>query len=378
MSAHENEEKQRERIGMRVSLTAILANVLLVLVKGAVGILSGSIAILGDAVNNLSDAASGIITLWGFHMASRPADAEHPYGHGRMEYLSGLCVALMVMAIGINLLVTSVRKCMHPALIEVSGFMQLLMALSIAVKGGLYMLFHWTGKRIHSGAMNAAALDARNDMLMTGGILAAAAIETAFHVPADGWVGLFMSCYILFSGFQLVQDQLSPLLGAIPSKETVERIRTMVLSNPQVLGMHDLMIHNYGPDQEYASAHVELPASLSALRMHEIADGIEKKIQEETGIQMVLHCDPVITDERIPKMKAFLNEVSGTLGIELNIHDLRIIPGETKSRVLFDCVVPFGSAVSMDSLRQTIVTEFTQYFPEYVCEPNMEHSATGI
>ena len=379
MAENENGKEQRERTGMRVSLTAVLINILLVVIKGVVGGLSGSIAIMGDAVNNLSDAASGIITLCGFHIAARPADAEHPYGHGRMEYFSGLSIALMVMSIGINLLISSVRKCMSPSLIEASGFMLLLMLLSIAFKGVLYMIFSIAGKQIHSGTMKAAAIDSRNDMLMTGGILAAAAVETTFHIPADGWVGLCMSLYILYSGFQLVQDQIRPLLGTSPSKETVESIRSLILTTPPVLGMHDLMVHNYGPDREYASAHVELPADLTALRMHEIADSIEKKVMDETGIQMVLHCDPVVMeDERIPRMKSFLNEMSKALGIELDIHDLRIIPGQPKSRVLFDCVVPFGSTISMDSLRQTLATEFSQYFPEYVCEPKMEHSASGI
>ncbi|MBQ9010277.1 MAG: cation transporter [Clostridia bacterium] len=379
MAGRVNETEKREKIGIRTSLTAVLVNAVLVIVKGSIGLLSGSIAILGDAVNNLSDAASGIITLWGFHMASRPADARHPYGHGRMEYISGLCIALMVMSIGVNLFVSSVQKCLHPSLIEFSGFMMLLMFLSIAFKAGLMVLFKTVGKRIHSGAMKAAALDSRNDMLVAGGILVATAIETRFHVPADGWIGLLMSVYILYSGVQLVQDQLSPLLGTTPSEETVDRIRGTVLASPAVLGMHDLIIHNYGPDREYASAHIELPATLSALEMHEIADGIEKKLLDEAGIQMVLHCDPVeIEDERIPRMKRFLFELSKSLGMELNIHDLRIVPDQPKSRVIFDCVVPFGSAVSMDSLRQTVVTEFTQYFPDYLCELKMEHSLTGI
>ncbi|MBQ7486401.1 MAG: cation transporter [Clostridia bacterium] len=369
---------QRERYGMMASLTAVLVNIALVAVKGAIGWLSGSIAILGDAVNNLSDAASGVITLLGFHMAARPADAEHPYGHGRMEYLSGLSVAVMVMAIGVNLLITSFQKCLNPELIKMTTTMLVLVGLSILVKGGLFAFYTAVGKRIGSGAMTAAAADSRNDMLTTGGILAAAVIESVFHIPADGVVGLAMSVYILVSGFKLIHEQISPLLGHVPSHEAVEQIRALVLSDVHVLGMHDLMIHDYGPGQEYASAHVEMPADLSALTMHEIVDGIEEKVQSQTGIHMVIHCDPVVTeDERIPRIRAFFEQIADSMGIAFTVHDLRIVPSGIRPRVIFDCVVPYDSAVSMESIRETIETEFTQYFPGYICMPTMEHSYTG-
>ena len=369
---------QRERYGMMASLTAVLVNTALVAVKGAIGWLSGSIALMGDAVNNLSDAASGIITLLGFRMASRPADAEHPYGHGRMEYLSGLSVAVMVMAIGVNVFITSFNKCLHPKLIEMTPLMMVLVGLSIAVKGGLFIFYTTVGKRIGSGAMTAAAADSRNDMLTTGGILIAAVIESVFHIPADGYVGLAMSVYILISGFRLIRDQISPLLGHVPSQEQVERIRRLILSAPHVLGMHDLMIHDYGPGREFASAHVEMPADLSAIEMHEIVDGIEEKLRMEQGIHMVIHCDPVVThDERIPRIREFLEQLAGSMGINFTVHDIRIVPAGPHPRVLFDCVVPYGSAVSMDSIREIIKTEFVQYFPGYVCMPTMEHSYTG-
>ena len=368
----------REKYGMMASLTAVLANAVLVLIKGTVGVISGSVAIIGDAVNNLSDAASGIITLFGFRMAARPADAEHPYGHGRIEDLSGLCVATMIMAIGINLLMTSIRKCMNPELIRMSPVMMILVGLSIVVKGGLLLFYSAVGRRIASGAMHAAAADSRNDMLTTGGILIAVAIEYIFHIPADGWVGLAMAVYILVSGYKLIQEQISPLLGSVPSGDDVEKIRTIVLSERDILGMHDLMIHDYGPGREYASAHVEMPASLTAIEMHEIVDNIEEKLEKDLGIHMVIHCDPVLTDdERIPKMKAFLDGLAGTIGVQFTVHDLRIVPTASRPRVIFDCVVPYGNTISADSLRETIQTEFSQYFPGYSCIPTMEHSFVG-
>ena len=288
----------RTRYGLVASVTCIVCNVALCLGKGAVGLLAGSVSIVADALNNLSDASSNVVSLLGFKLASRPADDEHPYGHGRYEYLAGLVVAVLVCAIGINLLGSSVEKIAHPA--------------------------------ISSETLEATAVDSRNDVISTAAVLASAVISQLTGFDLDGWAGLAVGAFICWSGVELVREAVSPLLGRVPDPAYVERIRARIMSYPGVLGTHDLMVHDYGPGRQFASAHVEMAAEGDPLAQHDLLDNIEQDFKVEEGLVMTLHYDPIVTnDPEVRDMRHWIDLAVKGIDERLSIHDLRCVPGPT-------------------------------------------------
>ena len=340
-SRHLENPKTRTAIGRMSGTVGIICNMVLASLKLTVGILSGSVSITADALNNFSDAVSSVVTLIGFRLAERPADSEHPYGHARYEYLSGLAVAAMIIVIGFELAKTAVEKIFNPALVEVSVPLAVVLVGSILVKLWMSVFNYKLGKMIDSATLRATAADSRNDMIATAAVLLAAVLEYFIQLPLDGYMGLGVSLFILYSGVMLAKDTISPLLGEQVSPELRKQIVTLVESNPYVLGYHDLMVHDYGPGQRFASLHVEMDEKENPILCHEIIDDIERECLEQFNIHLVIHYDPVVTgDVELQTMResvcTLLQEQDG----RLTIHDFRMVKGTGHSNLIFDVALP--------------------------------------
>jgi len=369
------DERVRSAYGKAASIVGIGCNALLFGGKMLVGMLSGSVAITADAVNNLSDASSSIISLFGFKMADRPADAEHPYGHGRYEYLSGLTVAVMILVIGVELLKGSVEKILHPTGITFGWTTVIVLLMSIGVKLWMAGFNRGIGKKIESGALIATADDSRNDVISTSAVLAATLIAHFTGLDLDGWMGTAVAVFILISGFGLVKDTIDPLLGGAPEPEQVDRIRKRLMSYPGVLGVHDLIVHDYGPSRQFASVHVEMDASQDPLISHDLIDNIERDFLHEEKLHLVIHYDPVVTDDpRVAVLREFIAGVAAGVHPAMTIHDLRIVPGNTHVNVVFDCIVPYEIKMSEAEIKRRIAQEVKAEYPNYYCVITLEHS----
>ncbi|GKI14333.1 cation diffusion facilitator transporter [Oscillospiraceae bacterium] len=363
----------RAAYGNLASWVGILCNLALCAGKFMVGTLSGSISVAADAVNNLSDASSSVVSLLGFRLGSRPADEEHPYGHARFEYLSGLAVAVMVLVIGLELGKTSLGKILAPTPVTFSWVTVGVLAASILVKLWMALFNRKVGGRIHSGALIATAADSRNDVLTTGAVLTAALISHFARVELDGWMGLAVALFILYSGVGLVKSTIDPLLGLAPDPELVKYIHERVMSYPNVLGTHDLMVHDYGPGRQFASVHVEMAAEGDVMASHDVIDNIERDFLENDGLHVVIHFDPIVTsDERVGDMRRWLSEAVKEIDGALTIHDLRMVPGPTHTNLIFDCVVPAGFAMSELDVKQAIKHLVRQKDPRYFCVITVE------
>lgn len=368
------EPSERARYAKRACIVGIFLNVALCAVKGLTGFLAGSVSIIADAVNNLSDAASSIVSLLGFKLAAKPSDREHPYGHGRFEYLAGLLVAVMVCAVGIELVSSSAQKIAHPEATDFGWAQAIALIASIAVKLWMARFDKAIGDRIDSETLDATAVDARNDVITTSVVLGCALIELLYHVDLDGICGLGVGAFIVISGIQLVIETVNPLLGQAPSPDYVEHIRKIILSYPSVLGTHDLMIHDYGPGRKFASAHVEMPAEQNVLVSHDILDRIERRFKDEEGLVMTLHLDPIVADDPgVPTLHTWIQDHIQRIDPNLTIHDLRCVPGPTHTEVIFDVVKPYGVDLSDDELRHDIAMIVSERVPNAVCHVTIDH-----
>ena len=331
----------RAAIGKLSGAVGIFCNVLLCAVKLVAGSLSGSVSITADALNNLSDATSSIVTLLGFRLAERPADAHHPYGHARYEYLSGLGVAAIVIVIGFELVKTSVMKIIHPVAVDFSAVTVLVLAASIGVKLWMAAFNRKLGKLIDSSALEAAAVDSRNDCLATGAVLAAGLIEWLTDWRADGIMGLAVAVFILYSGWTLARQTISPLLGEAADPGLRQQIADFISASPKVLGYHDLMVHDYGPGQRFASIHVEMDKDEDPLSCHEIIDDLERKCLEHHGVHLVIHYDPVATDDpELERMRVVVASLLRMKDDAISIHDFRMVPGTSQTNLIFDISLP--------------------------------------
>jgi len=339
----ENGEDSRVRsaVGALSGGVGICANVLLFVGKILVGIFSGSVSITADALNNLSDASGSILTLVGFRLAGKPADAHHPYGHARFEYLSGLAVAVMIMLIGFELGQTSVEKILNPVPVAFSGVTAVVLLASIGVKLWLSAFNRNLGQRIHSATLLATAADSRNDCISTLAVLTATVVESAFDLRVDGIMGLAVAVFILSSGWKLARETISPLLGESADPELRQKIVDYVEANPKVLGYHDLMVHDYGPGRQYASLHVEMDSREEPLYCHEVIDDMERECLRSHGVHLVIHYDPVITDDPIlTALKMQVAELLHSRDSRLRMHDFRMVPGRTHMNLVFDVALP--------------------------------------
>ena len=331
----------RAKVGSLSGAVGIGANVLLFAGKLLVGILTGSVSITADAMNNLSDASSSIVTLLGFKLAQQPPDEDHPYGHARFEYLSGLAVAVMIMLIGFELGKSSVQKILNPTAVSFSFVAAGVLLASIAVKLWLFLFNKKLGRLICSTTLEATAQDSRNDCVSTLAVLAAAVVESLFDFRIDGYVGLGVAAFILWSGWGLAKQTISPLLGEAASPELRALIVDYVTLQPQVLGYHDLMVHDYGPGQRFASLHVEMDAADDPLYCHEIIDDMERECLRSHNIHLVIHYDPVITnDPEINRLRERCMEVLRQRDSRLTLHDFRMVRGSGHTNLIFDVSLP--------------------------------------
>lgn len=333
--------KTRSAVGRLSGVVGIVCNLLLFAFKLIVGTAAGSVSVTADAMNNLSDASSSIVTLIGFKLAEKPADDDHPYGHARFEYLSGLAVAAMIVIIGFELAKSSVEKILHPSAVAFSGVMVLVLAGSMAAKLWLSVFNKHLGKRIGSAALLATAADSRNDVLTTAAVLLAAVIEKLTHWSVDGIVGLMVALFILCSGAGLAKDTISPLLGEAASPELRQLIIQTVKGDPLVLGYHDLMVHDYGPGQRFASIHVEMDQREDPLRCHEIIDNMERRCLREHNVHLVIHYDPVVTDDpELERLKGVVERILSGIDPRLSFHDFRMVRGGAHTNLIFDVALP--------------------------------------
>lgn len=366
----------RTAYGNLASLVGMACNILLCIGKLLAGTLFGSIAIMADALNNLSDASSNVVSLIGFRLAAKAPDAEHPYGHARYEYLAGLVVSVTILAIGLSLLKESALKVLHPTPVAFSWLSIGVLAASILVKLWLSGFNRAVGKKINSETLMATAADSRNDVLTTGAVLLSTILcsLTGYGIM-DGIMGVGVAAFILWSGWGLVMDTLSPLLGESPSPELVEHIERTVMSYPGVLGMHDLMVHDYGPGHQFASLHVEFPAETDPLTAHDVIDNIENDFLKKDRLQVTIHYDPIVTaDASVGVLRARLKEHARQLDPQLSIHDLRIVPGDSHTNVLFDLVFPAGYTGDIDQMLAKMCQFVKEQDPKYCCVVKVEQS----
>ena len=341
----------RARVGKRSGILGILANVLLFAGKLVIGTVSGSVSITADAMNNLSDATSSIVTIVGFRLAERPADENHPYGHARFEYLSGLAVAAMIVVIGFELAKTSFDKILHPEPVVFSGALVAVLLLSIGVKLILAAVNGSLGRAIDSTALLATAADSRNDCIATGAVLLSAVFAHLTSINVDGYAGLAVALFILYSGANTAKETVSPLLGEAADPELQRTIVSALRSNDKVLGYHDLMVHDYGPGQRFASVHVEMDMREDVLTCHTIIDDIERQVLDSHGIHLVIHYDPVVTDdEELNRMRSSVDKVLKSIDPRISIHDFRMVRGDTHTNLIFDMILPYD----LDDQRQQI------------------------
>ena len=345
----------RQAYGQLCGAVGIGLNLLLFAGKLFAGTISGSIAITADAFNNLSDAGSSVVTLLGFRLAGRKPDPEHPFGHGRMEYISGLAVAGLILLMGVELGKSSLKKILSPEEIVSSPLVLAILAVSVAVK--LYMFYYnrSIGKKIKSAAMSATATDSLSDAVSTTAVLIATLVGQLTGLNIDGWVGLLVALFILFSAYKAAKETLSPLLGQTPDPEFVDRIEQIVLSYPEVLNIHDLIVHDYGPGRMMISLHAEVSADGDLLQLHDVIDNAEHRLKKELGCMAVIHMDPIITnDAHTDALRMAVAEKVKSIDPRLTIHDFRTVPGSTHTNLIFDVVVPYDVKLTADEVRRRI------------------------
>ena len=347
--------KVRAAIGTLSGLVGIVCNVLLFAFKLLVGTLTGSVSITADAMNNLSDASGSIVTFIGFRVADKPADEHHPYGHARAEYLSGLGVAALILVIGLELVKTSVEKIIHPTPVTFTTVAAVVLLASIAVKFWMNLFNRRLAKRIDSTALMATAADSRNDCITTGAVLIAAVVEKLTNIPVDGWIGLAVALFILYSGLNLAKDTISPLLGEGADPELREKIVDYIVAQPKVLGYHDLMVHDYGPGQRFASLHVEMDCREDPLECHERIDDMERECLRSHNVHLVIHYDPVVIDNpELTALKAKVLCLLQTRDPRLSLHDFRMVPGKKHMNLVFDVALPRDMKDKGEELRSWV------------------------
>lgn len=365
----------RHAYGTLCGIVGIVLNIFLFLGKFLAGTLSNSIAITADAFNNLSDAGSSFITLIGFKLASEKPDRDHPYGHGRMEYLSGLVVSFMILLMAIELLKSSVSKIRNPEETMFNPIAVGILIVSISVK--FYMAYYnnQVGKKINSTALLATAADSKGDTISTLLVLIATCISHFFNLQIDGYCGLLVGAFIFYSGVQAIKDTIDPLLGRAPDKEYVEKIESLVINHDLILGIHDMMVHDYGPGRVIVSLHAEVPSNGDIQEMHDLIDHIENDLSRECNCEAVIHMDPICVDD--PVVNALKEEISRIiikLDETLMFHDFRIVNGPTHTNLIFDVLVPYRFKMADKEIIEHIDTEVKKLNPNYFCVIKIDYT----
>lgn len=378
---HEKTEdvKVRERYGIFSGIVGVVTNLFLSVIKVVAGVVFHSLAITADAVNNLSDSASSIVTLVGFKLAGKPADAEHPFGHARMEYLSGLIVSFSILFVGLQLVRSSFDKIQNPERADFSVVTVAVLAIAILVKVWQGMFYRKVGRTIGSTAIAATAADSLNDVFATSAILAGTIITEFTGFNLDGYMGMAVAVFIIYSGVKLIIATSNPLLGMAPSKELVDEIYRKIMNYDGILGIHDLNVHNYGPERCFASVHCEVSAAQDIMVSHDIIDNIEHDFLNQEGIHLVIHLDPIVTDDaRTNELKAQVEAVIKTVSPEITMHDFRVVWGTTHSNLIFDICVSFGFRISDEELADLISKAIYQINPTYHSVITVDHDYVPV
>ena len=364
----------RRKYGNLGGFVGIFSNLLLFALKLFAGIISGSIAITADAFNNLSDMGSSVLTMLGFKIAAKSPDKDHPFGHGRMEYMSGFIVSVVIIIVGFELFTSSVSKIFNPEAILVNWLTITILIVSIAVKLWQGLFNNNLGKILNSAALKATAKDSINDVVATSAVLLTSVISLIFDINIDGYVGVLVAGFIMYGGFSAAKEMLSPLLGEQPDPELVNEIRSTVLENDEFVGMHDLIVHDYGPGRCFASLHVEVPDTVDIVSCHEQIDACEKMVFEKLGVVLVIHMDPIATkDERRNAIDLIVKDIIYSIDETLSYHDLRIVDGEKRINIIFDVVKPYEIKMTDRELIDLIQDKLWEVDPAYYCVIDIDH-----
>ena len=353
---HENvtDPDVRASYGTMASVVGMLVNLLLAGGKFGMGLISGSLAIMADAANNLSDAASSVVAFITVRLARKPVDQDHPFGHGRMEYLGSLAVGVLIVVMGVTLLRDGVSAILHPQAPAVSWVVVAVLAASVLVKLWLYFFYRTTGGKTHNGTLLAASKDSLGDVLSTGAVLLSLGLNVLFGWVIDGWIGLLVALLVLKAGIEVCRDTVDSLLGGRPDPEKISRLRELLLAREGIHGLHDLVLHDYGPGRCFASVHAEVDARADILAIHEMIDDAEREIGREMNMPICIHMDPIVTDDETSnQIRDKIIEFLCRLDPALSIHDFRMVPGEGHTNLIFDCVVP-ASYEGRDVLLSTL------------------------
>ncbi len=367
----------RESYGKLAGIVGILSNLLLCILKIGIGLIFKSIAILADGINNLADASSSIITLVGFRLASKPADEDHPYGHARIEYITGLIVSLVIIFLGFQLFMSSVDKIRNPEPLEFSILTVAVLILAILIKVWQALFNIKIGTLIHSATLKATGADSRNDVIATSAVLISLLVEKLTNLQLDGWMGAVVALFIIYSGIQLVKETSAPLLGQAPDPELVKSIHDRTVEFKGVLGIHDLIVHDYGPGRIFASIHVEVDADGDILASHDMIDNIERVLSRDLKIHLIVHMDPIDTkDPVLRRMKEDLQKIVDEMEDVQNFHDLRVVPGYSHTNFIFDIVISPECIKKETDLCKYIQGKVSEIDPKYCCVITVDHAYT--
>ncbi|WP_099469786.1 cation diffusion facilitator family transporter [Konateibacter massiliensis] len=363
-----NDAKVRRNYGMLGSIVGISLNILLFVIKYFAGVVSGSIAIMADAFNNLSDAGSSVITLVGFQFSGKKPDEEHPFGHGRMEYISGFIVSMAIILVGFELAKSSVGKILAPTPVDSSGLTVAILILSIIIKIYMTLYNRRIGRKIDSEAMKATATDSFSDAIATLVVLLSIVVMKTTGIAIDGWCGIVVALFILYAGYSAAKNTMSPLLGRMPDPDYVNQIKEIVLAHEEISGIHDLIVHDYGPGRVMISLHGEVAGNGDIFKIHEAIDLIENELNTKLGCEAVIHMDPVaVEDEEVQRMRAKVEELIKNISPEITIHDFRLVKGPTITNVIFDAVVPYKFSLSDEAVKREIEKRITDTWEN--CHP---------
>ncbi|MBQ3053574.1 MAG: cation transporter [Clostridia bacterium] len=356
------DEKVRQSYGVFSGFVGIFLNIVLFGIKLFAGLITGSVGIVADALNNISDAGSSIITLVGFKLSGKPAHNDHPFGHGRFEYITGLFVSIAILFMGVEILKSSFSKIVMPQAITFRWISVIILVVSVIVKAWMYFFNKKVGLKIDSSSMIATAKDSLSDSISTGAVLLGTLIAYFANINIDGYIGLIVSLFIIYTGINSIREAISPLLGTSPDPELVKRIEEIVMSHEGVIGIHDMVIHDYGPTRFMVSLHTEVPANINIIEMHDRIDHIERELRETFGCDAVIHLDPIdINNEVVNEKKEIIKKILFEISQELTFHDFRIVSGPTHTNLIFDVVIPFNFKMTQEELKAEIDRKVREY-----------------
>lgn len=358
--------KVREAYGVLGGSLGIVCNIILFLAKLVAGIMTGAISIMADAFNNLSDAGSSIVTLIGFKLAGKPADKEHPFGHGRIEYLAGIFISAAILLVGWQLGTTSIQKIIHPEELNYSAVSVLILVGSVLMKFWMASYNRYLGNKIQSATMKATSMDSLSDCIATSAVILSIVISYFTHLKVDGIAGLIVSIFIFIAGINSMKDTIQPLLGQAPDPEFVKAIEKVVMSHDVIIGIHDMIVHNYGPGRIMVSLHAEIPVNMDIMEAHDVIDDIEMDIKEEFQCDITIHMDPVILDDQeTNEMRETVKKIVKNVESDLTMHDFRMTNGPLRTNLIFDVVVPFESKKTDIEIKKEIAEQVKQIEGNY-------------